>query len=122
MKRDWDVIREVLIEVEELGAADRASATYGLGGEHNDQDANKAEHALLLWRANFISGIDAGTLAGPAVLAPELTWQGHDLLETMRSTAIWERIKTTAKDKGIELTFDAVKALGKVALDWVIAN
>lgn len=33
-----------------------------------------------------------------------------------------ERIKTTAQDKGAELTFDAVKALGKVALDWVIAS
>jgi len=33
---------------------------------------------------------------------------------------VWERIKATAKDKSIELTFDAVKALGKVALDHVL--
>jgi len=41
---------------------------------------------------------------------------GHDLLDTMRSTRIWEKIKATAKTKGIELTFDAIKALGAFAL------
>ena len=55
-----------------------------------------------------------------ALLSPELTWQGHDLLDTLRSKALWERIKTTAKEKGIELTFDTVKALGKLALDYVL--
>lgn len=38
----------------------------------------------------------------------------------MRSKAVWERIKTIAEAKGLELTFDSVKALGKVALDWVL--
>lgn len=122
MKRDWEVIRQVLIEVEELNATDRNSATYGLGDEYGDDEVTKNEHALLLWKAGFISGIDAGTLDGPALIAPDLTWAGHELLDTLRSKAVWERIKTTAKDKGIELTFDAVKALGKVALDWVIAS
>jgi len=123
MKRDWDVIRQVLIEVEELSSTDRDSFVYGVGPEHPDEDSNKAEHALLLWKAGFISAIDAGTVDGSAaILSPELTWEGHDLLETMRSNTVWERIKSTAKDKGIELTFDAVKALAKPALDWIIQN
>lgn len=122
MKRDWDVVRDVLIEVEGLTADERNTFIYGIGPENADMDAAKSEHAFLLWKANFVSAIDASTLGGKAILSPELTWQGHDLLETMRSKAVWERIKTTAKDKGIELTFDAVKALGKVALDLVIAN
>lgn len=122
MKRDWDVIRDVLIEVEELSSAERDSFVYGVGSEYDDKDATKSEHAFLLWKANFITGIDASTFGGKALLSPDLTWQGHDLLETMRSKAVWERIKTIAKDKGIELTFEAVKALGKVALDWAIAK
>lgn len=122
MKRDWDVIREVLIEVEGLSAEERDSFSYGVGSEYADEDVAKSEHALLLWKANFIRAIDASTFGGRAILSPELTWQGHDLLETMRSKAVWERIKTIAKDKGIELTFEAVKALGKVALDWAIAK
>lgn len=122
MKRDWDVIRDVLIEVEGLTADERQTFVYGTGCGYEGKDVAKSEHAFLLWKANFLDAIDASANCSMAILSPELTWQGHDLLETMRSKAVWERIKTTAKDKGIELTFDAVKALGKVALDWAIAN
>jgi hypothetical protein len=59
---------------------------------------------------------------GPAILSPELTWQGHDLLDTIRSKAIWEKIKSTAREKGIELTFDAVKTLGKAALGALVGS
>jgi hypothetical protein len=120
MKRDWDVVRQVLIEIEELDASERELKIYN-AGEGNDADRIKAEHVLLLWKAHFLSGIDATSNSGSALLSPDLTWEGHDLLETMRSQAVWERIKTVAKDKGIELTFDAVKALGKLALDLVLA-
>lgn len=71
---------------------------------------------MLLWKAGFIEAVDASTIAGPAISAPDLTWQGHDLLDMLRSKPVWERIKTVAKEKGIELTFDAVKALGKAAV------
>ena len=46
MKRDWDVIREVMIEVEGLDDAQRTDFVYGRG----DGDATKAEHALLCGR------------------------------------------------------------------------
>ncbi|HGY2556842.1 TPA: DUF2513 domain-containing protein [Pseudomonas aeruginosa] len=119
MRRDWDVIRDVLIEVEGLDATGTDSLAYGLD---EPEDANKTAHALLLWRAGFIQGVDASTMDGDSIIAQGLTWSGHDLLDTIRSKAVWERIKTTAKDKGIELTFDSVKALGKYALDWVISS
>lgn len=122
MKRDWDVIREVLIEVEGLSEADRNQFAYGVGDEHAGADPSKSAQALLLWRSGFIEAIDAGTMAGPAILSPELTWQGHDLLDTLRSKAVWERIKKTSRDSGIELTFDTVKMLGKAAVKWVAAQ
>ncbi|MFZ3289435.1 MAG: DUF2513 domain-containing protein [Telluria sp.] len=121
MKRDWDIVREVLIEVESLSEFERGNSVYEVGGDI-EIDSPKNLHALMLWRAGYLTGIDASTLSGPALISPDLSWAGHDLLDTLRSSAVWERIKTTAKEKGIELTFDAVKALGKTALDWVIAN
>jgi len=121
MKRDWDVIRKVLIEVEELGTAERDRKTYDTcSGDREEK--SKAEHALLLWEARFLSGIDVSTISDGALMSPELTWAGHDLLQTMRSATVWEKIKATAKIKGIELTFDAVKVLSKVALESVIGN
>jgi hypothetical protein len=122
MKRNWDVIREVLIEVEALGFSERDSFGYSLSYGEAEENTSKAEHALLLWKARFITAVDAGSMDGPAILAPELTWEGHELLEVIRSKPVWNRIKSVAADKGIELSFEAVLALGKTAVAWVIAQ
>lgn len=52
--------------------------------------------------------------------SPRLTMTGHDLLDTMRSKPVWEKVKETAQSKGIELTFEAVKMRGTWALKQVI--
>lgn len=122
MKRNWDVIREVLIEVESLGFNERSSFDYSLSYRETEENTSKAEHALLLWKAGLITAVDAGSMDGPAILAPELTWQGHELLEIMRSNPVWDRIKSVASDKGLELSFEAILALGKAAVAWVIAQ
>jgi hypothetical protein len=107
MKRDWDVVRQVLSEVE---AGDRHKYSDSV-------DPVATGHAFLLLDAGYITAIDATTLDGRGLLNPELTWEGHDLLDTIRSKSVWERIKQLAKDKGIELTFDAVKVLAAKALE-----
>jgi hypothetical protein len=119
MKRDWDVIREVLIEVESLNADERDRFAYCV---RSDRDSTKDAHALLLRKAGLLEGADAESMGEAALLCPALTWQGHELLDTLRSKPVWQRIKSTAKDKGVELTFDTVKALGKMALDYVLRN
>lgn len=75
MKRDWDVIREVLTEIETAPSSERTNLTYGVGPEYPTEGASKGEHALLLWKAGFISAIDITTYGGHAILSPELTWQ-----------------------------------------------
>ncbi|MFU0921325.1 DUF2513 domain-containing protein [Kluyvera sichuanensis] len=49
-----------------------------------------------------------------------LTMAGHDLLDTVRTTVLWERIKTTAKQKGPELPFNAINVLGLAALKHLV--
>lgn len=55
MKRDWDVIRAVLIEVEGLSADKRNTFIYGTGCGYEDQNATKSEHAYLLWKPIFLT-------------------------------------------------------------------
>jgi hypothetical protein len=114
MKRDWEVVREVLTEIE-ADNADRL--TYG-----ENTDRIKTRHAFLLRDAGFISGVDASTMNGKALLTPELTWEGHELLATLRSKPLWERIKKTAQDKGIELSFETVITLAKSALAALLSQ
>lgn len=117
MKRDWDVIREVLSEVEAL----RSKHSEELHFDVTSDETSKSEHAMLLWKAGFIEGIDASCMEGPSLLAQGLTWHGHELLDTIRSRPVWEKIKSTALDKGIELTFDSVKMLGSMALKAILS-
>jgi len=120
MKRNWDIIRDVLIEVEAMNSAQFETIQYGPASE--SEQPEKDLHGILLWKAGFLEGTDASCMDGDAILAQGLTWAGHDLLETIRSKAVWERVKTTAREKGIELTFDAVKALAKAALASIISG
>lgn len=121
MKRDWDVIRDVLIEVEALNPAHFEDIRYG-PLRQSDNVAKDAQ-AVLLWKAGLIEGADASSMdLGDSVIAQGLTWSGHELLDTISSKPVWEKIKSTAQEKGIELTFDTVIALGKTAVAWIIAQ
>lgn len=52
----------------------------------------------------------------------DLTWQGHKLLDTIISQPVWEKIKSTALEKGLELTFDVVKVLGAKVVALILGN
>lgn len=116
MKRDWDVIREVLLAVE-------ANSSRELHFDVSEDDERKtAEHAFLLWKSGFLDGIDGSSMESDYVIVTGLSWTGHDLLQTIQSKPVWERIKSTAQEKGVDLTFDVVKRLGSMALDAVFAG
>jgi hypothetical protein len=120
MKRDWDVIREVLIEVEEYDIEDPPGLRFEIG--EGQGFTSRAQHALLLHSAGFLEGVPYKTSSSEGLLNPQLTWQGHELLDTIRSKTVWEKVKAMAAEKGLELTFDAVKALGKAAIVAVVGG
>lgn len=115
MKRDWDVIRAILIATEE----DRFDEYL----ENAEDETLILGNTTLLIEADFITGKVLQSLDGIGdVFVNDLTWQGHELLDVIRSKPVWEKIKTTALEKGLELTFDVVKTLGAKAITFIIGN
>lgn len=117
MKRDWEIIRQVLIAVEE----DRFEEFVNETIRENQQAV--LENTVLLVNSGFLNGkplLMRGMVAHVSVSG--LTWDGYDLLDTIRSKPIWENIKTTALEKGLELTFDVVKALGAKAIYMIVGS
>jgi hypothetical protein len=110
MKRDCDVIRKVLEEVEEHDIEDPQTLEYELAPE---SFTLKAQHAHLLWKSGFLTGYDGGGINGDLLVNTSLTWEGHELLDTLRSKPVWEKVKAKAAEQGVALSFEAVKALGK---------
>lgn len=136
MKRDWDLLRKQLTDIEEerdvLGDipnapqwTDQTEAEYSRQyAEYRAIEGQIAGHLELLVDNGYVEGVrvlrgvDGHVAFG--LSSPRLTMAGHDLLDTMRSKPVWEKIKATAQSKGIDLTFDAIKALGAWALKQVI--
>ncbi|MGB7194891.1 MAG: DUF2513 domain-containing protein [Collimonas pratensis] len=137
MKRDWDLLRKQLTDIEEeLDVfADLPIEPKWEGDERWEEfeprdkefraiQARILGHLELLINSGYIDGVEVQRGADGhfslGVSSPRLTMSGHDLLNTMRSTTIWESVKSTAKTKGIELTFEVIKALAGLALKKTI--
>ncbi|WCM18767.1 DUF2513 domain-containing protein [Paraburkholderia bryophila] len=136
MKRDWDLLRKQLTDIEE-----KHDVLADIPSEPRWIDQTEAEYSRQYEEYHTIKGriaghlellIDDGYVDGVQVLrgadghiafglsSPRLTMAGHDLLDTMRSKPVWENIKSAAQSKGIELTFETIKMLGTWALKQVI--
>lgn len=122
MKRDWDVIRRVLTEIEALPSVDSQVDSHKLEGI----DADLAAYNMgLLLKAGMIEGggrPDGLVGADPWIFANQLTWSGHELLDSIRAESLWERIKSTAASKGLDLTFEVVKGISKTITEQIISQ
>lgn len=118
MKRDWDFIREILIDIE------NEEDTFK---KHNNTETELkyAGHIRMLAQEGLINGIEAIQGIGGhwsfAQNNPHLSMSGHDLLETLRSQSLWQKVKEKSKETGIELTVDTIKALAASATKAMLA-
>jgi hypothetical protein len=110
MKRDWDVIREILIRLEEATSEDDCLRLSSFPPERAHEISY---HAELLMEADLINGQMSKTLGpGPYdFFAEKLTWNGHEFLDAIRSDTIWQKTKNSFLSKGLSITFDLVKSV-----------
>jgi hypothetical protein len=118
MKLDWDCIRAILIALEEKG--DTASALRPNEIDGFDQDTVSYTMRRLI-EAGLINGnCIQPTDSSVRCFAFEMTFEGHELLEKMRSSTLWNKIKSAARERAIPLSFDAIKLLGMHILKSLI--
>lgn len=118
MKRNMDLARQILIDIEEGKKAFDVSSSEKRGmlglpleGGPSASDADTlAGHLDLLEDGGFIE-IQARLLGG-AYMVKGLSWKGHDFLDSVRDPEIWEKTKSGALQAG-GWTFDLVKDLAK---------
>ncbi|MBW8296188.1 MAG: DUF2513 domain-containing protein [Sphingopyxis sp.] len=97
MKRDMDLLRKLLLAVEESpkAALQRMPAFEGF------TEDIIAEHTRLAFDAGLLEGASLKLLKGPPQFANiSLTWSGHEFLEKTRDPEIWEKTKTAAGKVG----------------------
>lgn len=105
MKRDMDLVRAILLEVEKQpddgGVFDVAVPGHS--------DAEIYAHVRLLDEAGLIEAIDLSTMDGTRWKPKRLTWFGHEFLDAYRSETIWNRGKELVLKAGGGLTLEGLK-------------
>lgn len=111
MVRSWDTVRAILLKLE---AAESAHTTLALDQVEGIDPQEVGYHIMLLNEAGLIEAkilkSSSGDGAIAMALARRLTWQGHEFLDKIRDPSMWGKIKDKVKEKGLDLTFDAIKA------------
>ncbi len=100
MKRDDDLLREMLIKFE--GQEDwliLMPQTLGM----SEQDRVRYGHLNLLCDAGMAIPVGAGTF--------RLTNAGHDYLEAVRDKGVWEKTKNAVAETGGSATLEIFKQL-----------
>lgn len=108
MKRDFDLIRELLLYIE-LAFVGRPLLIEQLDGY---ADSQVKYHCQLLIDRNLILGRVETTLSGSGTcFCNGLSWEGQDYLANIKNDEVWNKIKKTALERGIDLTLEIIATL-----------
>ncbi|NLF00833.1 MAG: DUF2513 domain-containing protein [Anaerolineales bacterium] len=107
MKRDMDLVRRILLAVEE--SQDPTVSYLELDGWSR---AEIGYHMELLVEAGYLLGTVTHSKNGPAhYYVQRLTWDGHEFLDLARNQTVWKEAKTSFMEKGAGLSLDVLKAV-----------
>jgi hypothetical protein len=115
MKRDMDLIREILQAVE---ASPTGTVKYPFALPDRDEAA-VYYHVYLLCNAGLLDGMNISRVdsdGGPAWAPSNLTWAGHEFLDASRDPGRWKQAMHLTKAAGDVAFPILVKVLADLAL------
>jgi len=109
MKRDFDLVRKIMLDVQAL-PADSPLICLEYPNEYEQAEVN--EHVALLIEAGLLKGKPLRAMSSLLQVPVQgLTWEGHNFIDSAKNDAIWRKAFEILKDKGIDATFDVLKGL-----------
>ena len=108
MKRDMDLVRKLLFEIEKCDDPWGPHQSLKIDGYSNQV---VSYHIKLLAEAGLIEAQDVSEMGADGFRwwAGSLTWEGHEFLEAARDDARWNRTKKLVVEKAGGLAFEALK-------------
>jgi len=113
MKRNLDLIREILLTLESMDFRNTVSDKLKIVGY---DEAVITYHCQLLLDAGFILGKDVSTMGGVNVLINRMSNAGHDYLDAVREPSRWQSVKDKIISIGGSVTLDMAKEIAMTAL------
>jgi len=96
MKRDMDLVRKILLEVESRPNS----------GRHNAVQIEGYDKEIIVYHINLLAEAGLLHLYGSEELyipgaVTHLTWEGHEFLDASRTPMIWDEVKAEVAEKGL---------------------
>jgi hypothetical protein len=117
MQRDMDYVRDLLLKIEvEPVSIENSSDLLPAGASDEDLQRLNYHLEMMIDEAGFIKAIESHSLSDQQWLNLQLTWHGHEFLETVRDPEVWKRTKDGAKKAGnfgLSFVVELAKAYGK---------
>jgi hypothetical protein len=113
MNRDMDMARELLLQI----ADDTVRS--------DEWDDKEIYHLKMLSDVGYIQGItfyDGSDRLLFGLANPQLTWTGHEFLDTIRPKSVWDKIKSVAKEKGVGLTVESATKIATGVVGAMIGS
>ncbi|MEM8945056.1 MAG: DUF2513 domain-containing protein [Planctomycetota bacterium] len=114
MKRDLDLARQLLLDIENRGTD--CSVSVLRSGTNHQSEEQVRHHLRLLIDAGLLKEIDRTSAGVPCV---RLTHDGHELLELARSESRWREAKYACQERIGGLSLSVIRG---VLLRWAIAT
>jgi len=111
MKRDMDLVRKILLKIEEAPTYDHPIRDLTIES-YSNSEINY--HVKILSQSGMIELFGEPIkpkIANTLYIPSELTWTGHEFLDSIRNKSLWEKVKQRIKDGGGSFTIDIIKAL-----------
>jgi hypothetical protein len=107
MKRDLDLIRKIILAVEDLPTG-MVSDEIEIDGYTSEQIGY---HSYLIVNSGLAQGVDMGAFGdtSPNWQLLHLTSAGHDFAEAARSETAWNKAKSIVKEKAGGATLEILK-------------
>lgn len=111
MKRDMDLVRKLLIKIEEVYEPGQKGISVSKVMIDGYDAQTVVEHLMLMKEADLLQSIDAKTYATGSTIVSigNLTNKGYDTLEDFRNDTIWNKTKDVVKEKGLPMVIDVFK-------------
>lgn len=115
MKRDMDLIREILLEMEKIPSYDLWQSRPLLGYDEKDVVAHielAQDSGLLV--ASFCSG--------PTATVQRMTSEGYDFLEALKQPTLWQQAKDRITSAGLPVTIAVAKTVLEKLINDALAK
>ena len=117
MKRDWELIRQILLKIEESNGQHIMAEEMGVYPKEW-----VVYNMRMACQGGLIEGEGQAYMDGSCgfFVATGITSKGHDLLDQIRAEKTWAKTMDLIKEKGLDLSFDTIKAAAGAAVSSML--